>query len=492
MNKQRTKIVPLKALFLLFVPLWLGSEARAEYLFAEIRSPYGYVDESGNFVIPPSYQNATAFSDGKAAVTTWAGMEKTESGEQKFEVNGGTGFIDRSGKLIIQPQFRPLCGPFHKDRAVAQKQTGEIVLIDSAGNVLSKLPGWGTFLDNDLIRFSKGMVLFGLADTSGRVIFEPKCAFISDFCYGYATAKVGGKYVPFRQDPESRARGVIADGIGHMEETKAELIDAAGKIIMAPQYEDLRTLSPSSVFYKSEGKWGVLALDGKVICPPKFDDVDLTAETAAFKHFGMKVWGYLPFPSEGKAIVKVGKHFGYVDSKGALIIDSKFVDAWPFSEGLAPVAIEGDALTPYEHYGYINAKGRMVIPPRFQFAKGFRSGLAVVAADGKFGVIKKDGKYLFDPIWDSISEFVDGLAVARKNDLWNILRQDGQRTTVENVQRMYPFSEGLAPAQSKEQTFYAVENGTNKVIERKPTKEDIEFMNSCSTFFRGFRITKGG
>ena len=54
---------------------------------------WGYIDKSGKFVIDPQFDYAEGFSEGLAAVRS--GDEKT----------GKWGFIDRSGKYAITPQW---------------------------------------------------------------------------------------------------------------------------------------------------------------------------------------------------------------------------------------------------------------------------------------------------------------------------------------------------------------------------------------------------
>jgi hypothetical protein len=50
---------------------------------------YGYIDEAGNFVIAPRFQDARVFSAGLAAV----------------RYNGKWGYVDRAGNWIIEPAY---------------------------------------------------------------------------------------------------------------------------------------------------------------------------------------------------------------------------------------------------------------------------------------------------------------------------------------------------------------------------------------------------
>ena len=50
---------------------------------------YGFIDKSGKMVIEPQFDGASDFSEGLAQV----------------EKDGKWGFIDKSGKVVIEPQF---------------------------------------------------------------------------------------------------------------------------------------------------------------------------------------------------------------------------------------------------------------------------------------------------------------------------------------------------------------------------------------------------
>ena len=71
--------------------------------------------------------------------------------------------------------------------------------------------------------------------------------------------------------------------------------------------------------------------------------------------------------------VRQGDKWGYINSKGAIVVEPQFDDALNFAEnGLA--CVEQD-----NKYGYINSKGTYVINPQFDFADSFaENGLASV------------------------------------------------------------------------------------------------------------------
>lgn len=80
---------------------------------------WGFVNESGEEVIPAQYEDANNFSEGLAAV----------------KVDGVWGFIDESGAMMIEPQYEEIVGGFISDRCVFQEGvlTG---LIDAEGQIV--------------------------------------------------------------------------------------------------------------------------------------------------------------------------------------------------------------------------------------------------------------------------------------------------------------------------------------------------------------------
>jgi hypothetical protein len=97
--------------------------------------------------------------------------------------------------------------------------------------------------------------------------------------------------------------------------------------------------------------------------------------------------------------------YGFINTKGEIVIEPQFKEALEFSEGLAPVETS-------EGWGYINKEGRIIITPQFLAALKFSEGLAAVQSkDNKlFGYIDKTGKYKIEPQYYNASSFSEGLA----------------------------------------------------------------------------------
>lgn len=74
--------------------------------------------------------------------------------------------------------------------------------------------------------------------------------------------------------------------------------------------------------------------------------------------------------------------YGYIDKKGAFVVQPQFDQITVFSEGLAPVRV-GDK------WGYIDKSGNRVIKLQFNEVKEFTEGLGAVRIGKKWGYISK-------------------------------------------------------------------------------------------------------
>ncbi len=91
------------------------------------------------------------------------------------------------------------------------------------------------------------------------------------------------------------------------------------------------------------------------------------------------------------------KKYGYINSAKELVIDYRFDAAGKFSEGLAPIQLNGK-------FGYINTKGNIVIDCIYDFAGLFgvpKKGIALIGYINKnylikFGAINTNGEVLLE------------------------------------------------------------------------------------------------
>jgi hypothetical protein len=130
---------------------------------------------------------------------------------------------------------------------------------------------------------------------------------------------------------------------------------------------------------------------------------------------GHKAENSVLFPywdKSGGFLAKFKHKAGYMDLKGNKVIESKYVYAEPFTEGLGCVGIATDSGV---FFGYIDSAANYVIKPGFANARPFQNNRALVRESYKshyWGVINRKGEYITDKVFTLATDFCDGYCIA--------------------------------------------------------------------------------
>jgi hypothetical protein len=278
-----------------------------------VKGKQGFINRDGKIAIEPKFEAAYPFSDGLAAV----------------QQQGLWGFIDTTGRMVIEPRF---------------------IMVDFFSGGLAS------------VREKRYIDPWGYIDKTGKVVIKPQFDCAERFHNGIA--RVGF------ETAKSKVLSRIADvGI----ECKYKFIDRTGKFVPEPSPAHYATGTPGELIqFTKDGLAGYVNAKGEVVIEPQF------LGASAF--------------SDGLACVRKEGLFGYIDTTGKWVIPPRFAYAADFSEGLAGVPL-GD-----KGWGFIDRTGQTVIPAKFTWVyHGFRHGLAEVAFEGKLGYINKQGEWAWKP-----------------------------------------------------------------------------------------------
>ena len=117
-----------------------------------------------------------------------------------------------------------------------------------------------------------------------------------------------------------------------------------------------------------------------------------------------------------------GYLFGFINKKIEVVIEPKYKKVKSFSNGLAPVQIEGQ-------WGFIDKKGRLKIKAQFSdiVGIGFSAGLCAVRKKNgnKFGYIGKSGFYKILPVYQLAFPFHNGRAIVAIDNGFYIIDKHG-------------------------------------------------------------------
>jgi hypothetical protein len=329
---------------------------------------WGYINRSGEVVIKPQFDSAEAFADGLALVRVPPRKKPLKPGEKTAELVDPMAFIDHTGKVVIE-----LDNPLHIN--------GE-----SFSEGLTKYWTWDPGKGN----------LYGFIDTSGKVAIKAQFYEAYSFADGLAAVctewqKCGfiNKAGEFVIEPKYRVTHSFREGLAlaGFEYLLVGFVNKSGEMVIEPQFGNLMGTGFSegmSVVGYSWGKFGYINTEGAIVIPMQFEMA-------------------LPF-SDGLAAVRVNSKWGYIDKTGKFVIEPQFRGAGPFTEGLAPagnvdffsVTRSDDGEAP-PSTGFIDKRGKMVFSVPFEASSGFVNGIAQIRVDAKLGYIDKTGKYIWQP-----------------------------------------------------------------------------------------------
>ena len=179
-------------------------------------SKYGYIDRTGKIVIKPQFDLTFSFSEGLASV----------------KIGDKYGYIDKTGKIVINPEF---------DDAEEFSEGLAKVKIELFGKELSRKIG-GSFGN------------WGYIDRKGSYIIKPQFYRASSFSEGLANVeKVANVFL-------------LIDG----KKKYYDYIDRTGKIVFELQAHSAENFSEGLAMVRIDGKCGYIDKTGKIVIKPQF------------------------------------------------------------------------------------------------------------------------------------------------------------------------------------------------------------------------------
>jgi hypothetical protein len=201
-----------------------------ELVSANIGRKYGFKDRSGKIVIEPQFTDSVhGFSDGVAVVSVG------EKDEKKF------GIINKKGKWVLQPSYKSMGKPY--DGMVNVDVGNKCGYVNTKGEVVIAAQFTKCW------RFSEGMAAVwpggksnvGYIDKTGKMVIGPNFDLGGEFSDGLATVRVDGKYGYIDKQgeyvikPQFNYADLFINGIARVKDGKKEqYITKDGKVFMEP------------------------------------------------------------------------------------------------------------------------------------------------------------------------------------------------------------------------------------------------------------------
>ncbi|WP_299481822.1 WG repeat-containing protein [uncultured Roseibium sp.] len=433
----------------------------------------GYVEwPSEELVIPRRFERAFPFSEGFGGV----------------RVDGRYGFIDRTGKIVIEPIF-DLVGPFNQGHAeiLVGNQTG---VVDTAGNIVvepkfaraipftrdvllvvegtwrngyyqghEKLEGFGLLsyfrgkparlyhIRNGLISDAgftfayfddpgRGLIwaaeqnnkkLFGLLRADGTWQVRPRFSYVRSLNSGRAIVR--GK--PDQPDrlPTDRVNG---DAWGAVDEN--------GEIAVPLTFDFLSFWRAGYGTTREGDLYGLIKKDGALLGGRLFDGVDLREDGLLPRVLEDGIWhsinpdgSLIPDQLGERTLFTCPDGLKLIDKSGYLTISHPNLDT-PIrttKETLFHSKSDENCDRPFlimvgeRTFRFVTTDGRLIPSLSVENTYSFRNGLAAVAVNGKWGVIDENGQFVIAAAFDLLKPDRDGTFRVQKDDQTFWIDSDG-------------------------------------------------------------------
>ncbi len=350
-----------------------------------VNESWGFINGSGQVVIPPTFERVGHFSRYLA----------------KVRKNGKWGFIDSKGKEVIPAVYEAVRDFSEGVTTVIQRKRNgmEAFYIDSTGKVLFNKAYSTDGSYWPIHPFKEGLAAVEDPESKKVGFIDKKGGFvIAPLFNAHITRRGAPGIYPFSSFCQGHAWVKNEEGAG--------LIDSKGVFLVKGQFtQSLVDSLTSPPFYYRSFSEGLCLLEESTSA----FYVDITGQKAITIPVGFTA---LPF-SNGVAWTysKYDKIFYLIDTKGQTMLNLTVFKVYPFQEDMAVVQKAQPVhrvyfydQTPDPTYSFINKDGKDAFNFKFNILNdplfensSFKNGNACVILNGKQTYINKEGKV----VWQS-------------------------------------------------------------------------------------------
>lgn len=389
-----------------------------------LRGKYGYVDASGNVITPIQYEEALDCCQGLLLVKSgglWGALDRngqkviaprytvlrhdSGNGALRATLDGRHAYLSLSGQLLVGFSERPLSlvkQAFVRERAafIARKNKGESFRLagdttGTSGTAASKI--LVDVLGQLCAPHGFASITYGGHDEGMLCASAPHG---KEFLHGYISQH-GQVLVDFRY----AAAESFSEGLAAVTDPSDPLlygyIDRRGNWVITPRFD-----------YAGEFRHGLAVASARDMAEPRKEWRQRAMALLRKSHAASK-------NKRAQLQSEFARKYGYIDRKGEWAISPRFLEAKPFSEGLAPVRNENG-------WGYIDICGVAATADHYHEAGPFKRGVARIGRrfDGpiRYGLIDSSGREIIPPRYDRLSYPQQGLITARDEfGLWGCI-----------------------------------------------------------------------
>lgn len=371
-----------------------------DFFIVSVNEKLGVIDEKGNLLIEPHFDEIGDFFDGFAPAS----------------INGKCGIINKKGDFVLKPKYQKI--NYLDNGLYSAKLNGKFGMINRKGDFIVEPKYENIFKpvfekDINLYRIKlKNKV--GLINEKGKVIVKPKYNDIDTFYESLATFELNNKF---------------------------GLLDKTGKVITVAKYDKLHFWgNKTSIRIELKNKYGIVNSTGKVIVEPKYDTIYLSKYNIVCSL--KEKSGFTD--KNGKEITNI--KYGAFDTTGKVILEPKY-EAIKFTNKTGVVKINNK-------YGIVNEKGEFILEPKFEYISpfnGFINGIITAKLNNKWGAINKNGEFVIEPKYDDLyfgPPYLEGMGSFSINHKYGIIDKNGKIIIENNFDYIYDFTKDLKQPQN--------------------------------------------
>lgn len=318
------------------------------------------------------------------------------------------GFMDYSGKVIIEAQYESL--GFFKEGLAAAAKNGKYGFIDKGNRVV--IP----FEFDNVSDFENGRSVvecnekLGMIDRSGKRIFECEFEDLGAVSEGYVYGAKGEKYGFYEKNGALRIEErfdeaySFSNGIAKVQlGDRQAYIDPFGTYMIPPGYDNISFFTDSLLIFEDDEYFGLMLRNCTPVHKAEYDEI------AQLK--------------DGRALYVKDDLIGYFDEKGKIVLPPKFetfpnyLEKGAYSGAHAIAVMKGK-------YGVIDRNGKFMIAPTFSNLGQVSSLIAFTKGKG-WGFMDLTGKEILKPQYEFAESFVDGQAIVEQLTLSGVIDQKG-------------------------------------------------------------------
>lgn len=434
-----------------------GGITSKTYFSAYKDNKWGVIDEKGENVIDPSYEEMMIIPNSKIDIflctydvnydtgdystkalnskneeifTEYSKVEAISNHDEtntlwyedqvlKVQKDGKWGLINYEGKMLLNPQYDSIEALQGIKNALLVKKEGKCGLVNNEGKIIldtiyTEITNLGK--DNSsgyIVKNDEGM--YGIVGTSKNVILENKYEDIEKV-YGndlYVVTQDGKQKVINKEGQDVLTQGFeqVTDilktkdaGVIYMSNGKYGVMTLNGEVKIEAQYENLKEVKANIFIATKENKQGIVDIDNQEKVPFQYQTITYSEKgdiyIAEDENYDSQVMNHQFEVKQTGILIEINTDSGYFELRQG--------DEYKYYNFKFEEKNKQDILTNHtlyldkkdNHYGYVDKNGNVVVEYVYDDATEQNEyGFSAVKKDGKWGAINNKGEVVQEPMY---------------------------------------------------------------------------------------------